>query len=168
MTRLGVCWVWDEKRSLLEWGCITLFDSSGQKGTRGSAERAGNRTYSSQSYPVQVRPELAKKQGWGALLVPRAQPKHASCEGPSPTALGTAASRMDRGELRTTEGLPNSSASSCKGTDRGKPFDRNAHQPSDARLRQQPLEPSEAGFRPLTLSKPQLFFPFCILKSRIL
>lgn len=106
MTWLGDRWVWDGKRSLLEWGCITGFDSSGQKGNRGSAERAGNCTYSFQSYPVQGKPELAKKQGWGALMVPRAQPKHVSCEGPSPTALRTAASRMDRGELRTTEVPP--------------------------------------------------------------
>lgn len=102
-------------------GLISLFDSSGQKGNRSSAERAGNCTHThSKATQNQVRSELAKKQGWGALRMPRAQPNCASCEGPSPTALRTAASGMNRGELRTTEGLPNSSVSSCKAAERGK------------------------------------------------
>lgn len=136
MTWLGDCWVWDGKRSLLEWGCITVFDSSGQKGNRGSAERAGNCTHSFQSYPVQMRPELAKKQGWDALTVPRAQPKHNFCEGPPPTSLRTAASKRDRGELRTIEGLASSSASSSKATERGKVIStRKPHQASDCSLK---------------------------------
>lgn len=149
MTWLRDCWVRDGKRSLLEWGCITVFDSSGQKGNRGSAERAGNGTHSFQSCPVKVRPELARKQGWAALIVPGAQPKHSSCEGASPTALRTAASRMDRGKLRTTEGLPNSPASSCKATERGKTIStRKPVSPSDCFPNWQPLEPSEVVFRP--------------------
>lgn len=93
---------------------VGLYNSSDQKGNRSAAERAGNCTHSSQSSPETVRPGLANRQGWGALGVPEAQLRYDSYQ--------SCSIRDGRGELRTAEGLPNSSASSWKASEGGKSF----------------------------------------------
>lgn len=88
---------------------VGLYNSSDQKGNRSAAERAGNCTHSSQSSPEGVRPGLANRQGWGALGVPEAQLSYDSSQ--------SCSIRDGWGELRTAEGLPNSSASSWKASE---------------------------------------------------